>query len=89
MAVSFDSLGYARHLREHGVPQEQAEAHADAARMFIMRELVTNEDLRLALDNAVLQLTNRIDNLSLRLTVRTGVMIAAGVAILGTLLKLT
>ncbi len=50
MALSFDSLGYARHLREHGVPQEQAEAHADAARMYIMQELVTREELRQALD---------------------------------------
>jgi hypothetical protein len=32
MAIAFDSLGYARHLRERGVPPEQAEAHADAAR---------------------------------------------------------
>ncbi len=78
MAISFDSLGYARHLREHGVPNEQAEAHADAARTFIMQELVTREDLRQA-----------IDTQTLRLTVRMGVMLAAGLALLGTVLKLT
>ena len=77
MAVAFDSLGYARHLREHGVPQEQAEAMAEAARTYILQELVTREDLRLALDN-----------LALRLTVRMGVMIGAGVAILGTMVAL-
>jgi hypothetical protein len=56
------------------VPPEQAEAHASAARQYIMLELVTKEDLRFALDN-----------LALRLTVRLGVMIAGAVAVLGTL----
>jgi hypothetical protein len=69
MAVSFDSLSYARHLREKGVPADQAEAHADAARMYIMGELVTREELRQALDTQ-----------TLRLTVRLGLMLAAASA---------
>jgi len=32
MAYSFDSLGYADRLRERGVPNDQAEAYAEAAR---------------------------------------------------------
>jgi hypothetical protein len=32
MAFAFDSLGYAKKLRDAGVPQDQAEAHAEAAR---------------------------------------------------------
>jgi hypothetical protein len=86
MAIAFDSLSYARHLREKGVPQEQAEAHADAdaARQFIMTELVTREDLRLALDNLDLRLTGRIE----AQTVRLGVMIAAAVGVLGTMVAL-
>jgi hypothetical protein len=32
-------------LRERGVPDDQAEAHAEAARDFIMAELVTKTDL--------------------------------------------
>jgi hypothetical protein len=60
------------------VLQEQAEAHAEAARTYIMQELVTREDLRLALDN-----------LALRLTVRTGVIVAGAVAVLGTLIQVT
>ena len=77
MAFAFDSLSDAKHLRDNGVPQDQAEAHAEAARQFIMAELVTKSDLQLALDN-----------LALRLTVRTGVMLAAGLTILGAVLKL-
>lgn len=36
MASAFDTLGYAKKLRDRGVPQDQAEAHAEAAREFIM-----------------------------------------------------
>lgn len=77
MAIAFDSLSYARHLRERGVPAEQAEAHADAARQFIMTELVTREDLRLALDTQ-----------TLRLTVRLGVMLAAAMTLLGAMVAI-
>src|SRR5262245_1858515 len=77
MAFTFDSLSYAKHLRDNGVPQGQAEAHAKAARMFIMSELVTKEDLRLALETQ-----------TLRLTVRMGVMLATGLTLLGAVLKL-
>jgi hypothetical protein len=77
MAFTLDSLSYAKHLRDNGVPQDQAEAHAEAVRMFIMNELVTKEDLRLALETQ-----------TLRLTVRMGVMLAAGLTLLGAVLKL-
>jgi hypothetical protein len=45
MAYVFDSLGYAKRLRDGGVPRDQAEAHAEAARDFIMVELATKADL--------------------------------------------
>ena len=45
MAFAFDTLGYAKRLREAGVSNDQAEAHAEAAREFIMTELVTKSDL--------------------------------------------
>lgn len=78
MVFAFDTLSFARYLREKGVPSEHAEAHADAVRQFVMNELVTKQDLILALDNA-----------TLKLTVRLGVMLAAGVALLGALIKMT
>lgn len=70
MAFAFDTLGYSKRLRDAGVPQDQAEAHAEAAREFIMGEVVTKEDLRLAMDN-----------LTLRLTVRLGTIVIAAVTI--------
>jgi hypothetical protein len=45
MAYIFDSLGYAKRLRDGGVPRDQAEAQAEAARDFIMVELATKTDL--------------------------------------------
>jgi len=45
MAYTFDSLGYAKRLRDRGVPQDRAEVHAEAIRDFIMAELVTKADL--------------------------------------------
>jgi hypothetical protein len=77
MVFAFDTLSFARYLRDKGVPSEHAEAHADAVRQFVMSELVTKQDLTLALDNV-----------TLRLTVRLGVLLAAGIAILGVLIKL-
>lgn len=71
MAFAFDTLGYAKRLRDAGIPQPQAETHAEAAREFIMGELVTKSDLTLALETQ-----------TLRLTVRLGGLIAAGIAVL-------
>ena len=85
MVFALDTLGYAKHLRDSGVPANQAEAHAEAARDFIMTELVTKHDL-LATKQ---ELQTAMDNLGLRLTVRLGVMLVTGIGALGALLKLT
>ena len=77
MVFALDTLGYAKHLRDHGVSGEQAEAHAEAARDFIMAELVTKVDLEAALDRV-----------TLRMTVRFGVMLVAGLTALAAVLKL-
>ncbi|MFL9824774.1 hypothetical protein [Rhodoplanes sp. SY1] len=50
MVLAFDTLGYAKRLRDGGVPEPQAEAHAEAARDYIMVELVTKTDLAAAVD---------------------------------------
>jgi alcohol dehydrogenase YqhD (iron-dependent ADH family) len=78
MALVFDSLGYSRKLREAGIPQEHADAMAEAARDHIMLELVTKTDLQHALDTQ-----------TLRLSVRMGIMLGAAVAALAALVRLT
>ena len=71
-------------------------AHATAARDFIMAELVTKTDLNQTVNQAVALLgqkiallDQKIDTQTLRLTVRLGMLMAAGVAILGAIIKLT
>jgi len=44
MAHAFGTLDYARKLRAAGLPQDQADAHAHAAREFVMVELVIKLD---------------------------------------------
>ncbi len=91
MAFAFDTLGYSKKLRNSGVPQDQAEAHAEAAREFIMVELVTKSDLLAttrALQAEIRNFEAKLDNLGLRLTVRVGIMLAAGLTLLGAVLKL-
>jgi hypothetical protein len=77
MAFAFDTLGYSKHLQDAGVARPQADAHAEAARDFIMTELVTKADLNLALDNV-----------KSSLTVRLGSIMVAGVAALAVLQRL-
>jgi hypothetical protein len=117
MVYAMDTLGYAKRLRDAGVSQQQAEAHAEAARDFIMAELVTRNDLQAGLEAArkdlqaglevvrkdlqagieavrkdlqavEARLESKIDTQSLRLTVRLGGLLAAGITILAGILKL-
>lgn len=136
MAFAFDTLSYAKRLRDAGVPSDQAEAHAEAAGEFIMAQLATQNDLaavRSDLDTVRRELQTSIDSVrhdleasiervrhdlevsidrvrhdleasiagvrrdlegkidtqTLRLTVRLGVMLAAGLTLLAAVLKLT
>jgi hypothetical protein len=77
VAWAFETLGYAKRLRDAGVPNPQAETHAEAAREFIMGEVVTKTDMQAAMET-----------LTLRLTVRLGGMIAAGIGALALLQRL-
>jgi len=111
MTYAFDTLGYAKRLRDAGVTSEQAAAHAEAAREFIMTEScpracpgdqVTKSDLGTAesilrqemalgfqrVDARFEKLEVAIENLTLRMTVRLGGMIAVAVAILAAINKL-
>jgi hypothetical protein len=64
-------------LRDAGIPQPQAEAHAEAAREFIMADLVTKADLRDAMERQTLMLT-----------VRLGAILVAGIGALAVISRL-
>jgi len=89
--MAFDTLSYARRLKASGFSDEQAETLADATRELVVQDFATRGDIAtLKTDLVALEqrITAAMDNLSLRLTVRVGVMLAAGLSILGVVLKL-
>jgi hypothetical protein len=116
MVYAMDTLGYSKRLRDAGIPQQEAEAHAEAARDFIMAELVTKTDLQTNLQVLKTELKADIQALKSDLeakivgvktdleaklqavearlerkidgqTAKLGGIVAAGVAILATLIK--
>ncbi|MBV8752329.1 MAG: hypothetical protein JO328_05665 [Hyphomicrobiales bacterium] len=100
MAYTFDSLGYAKKLRDRGVSPDQAEAHAEAARDFIMAELVTKADLaelatkanllvtKQELQTDIAEVRHDMETQTLRLTVRFGTMLVVGFGALATILTI-
>jgi hypothetical protein len=102
MVYTFDSLGYAKRLRQRGVPDDQAEAHAEAARDFIMAELVTKtvllavradllavkQELQPVKQELQTELRTSIETQTLRLTIRLGAMLVVAIGALATILKL-
>lgn len=84
MAFAFDTLGYSKRLREAGVIEQHAEAHAEAARDFIMTELVTKTDLYAVKSD----LQAAIDRSVLQTTIRLGSIVAIGIGILAALQRI-
>lgn len=112
MAYAFDTLSYAKRLRDAGIAQQHAEAHAEAAREFVMGELATKADVLVVKADVLAvkadvqavrvdlqamkadiqamktDLQAAMETLSLRLTLRLGIMLAAGLATLAAIIKL-
>ena len=73
----FDTLAYARKLRRAGVPEQQANVHAESLAGILDERIATKHDLK------VLE-----ERLSLKLTIRMGSMLTATTAVLATLIKI-
>jgi hypothetical protein len=106
--MTFDTLSYARRLRQAGVPEQQAEAIADATRELVAQDVASKSDitavrseitavrselaaveqrLKLQIETLDQRLTAAIDTQSLGLTVRLGLMMAAGFSLMTALLS--
>ena len=89
--MTVDTLGYVNRLEAAGVPRAQAEAHAEAIRDEIAPQLVTSNDLGVAVDRLetkiefeVARLDAKIDSSIATQTQRIEAMIwKAAVAVLG------
>jgi hypothetical protein len=64
---AFDTLGYAKRLQQSGVPNSQAEGHAEAVHEFIMTELVTKQDLQVQLQAGIEPLRAAINALQAKI----------------------
>ena len=73
MAVAFDTLAYARRLRQAGFTEQQAEVQAEALAAVVTETLATKQDLR---------------ELEYRLTLRLGTMMTVAVGSVAALVKL-
>lgn len=83
-AIAFDTLEFAKTLKDANFSPEQAEALAKAISGLVEERLATKLDLK------ELEVTLRRDlkDLEYRLTIRLGGMLAAAVAIVAALVKL-
>lgn len=79
-ATTFDTLMYAKKLREAGFSEKQAEIQAEALKEIVDNNLATKYDIE--------KLNNRIDKLELSLTVKFGGMLVIAVGILAAIIKL-
>lgn len=80
----FDSLDYFEKLKDAGFTEQQARVQANALREIIDDKLATKKDL-VELEQ---QLTNEMQKLELRMTIKLGGMLVAAIAIIATLVKL-
>ena len=84
-ATTFDTLSFAKKMQALGFTKEQAEGFAQLQREIIDDRPSTKQDLR----ELETRLDNKIEKLEYRLTIRLGGMMAASIAIVAALVKLT
>lgn len=85
--IAFDTLKFAKTLKEAGVPEKQAEAQAEAMSDILevnMKDLATKADV-LALKES---LQKDIQSMELRLTIKLGAFLAVAVGVMLTVLKM-
>lgn len=71
--LMFDTLGFANKLKQAGVPEKQAEIHAEAMAELVTEQLATKQDLR---------------ELELRIVVKLGGLVVSSISLLVILMKL-
>jgi len=83
-ASTFDTLMYAKKLREAGVPEKQAEIQAEALKEIIENNLATKHDL----ENVREKLEVKIKELEYKLIIKIGTMLVIAVTVLAAIVKL-
>ncbi|MEA3416991.1 MAG: hypothetical protein U9R02_12705 [Thermodesulfobacteriota bacterium] len=90
-SLAFDTLAYAKKLKETGFTEAQSEVQAEAMAEIIDERLATKQDLKeleMRLKQDILDLKRDIKELEMRLTIRLGALLTAGIVIVAALAKL-
>jgi predicted phage-related endonuclease len=90
-ALAFDTLQYAKRLKQAGFTEEQAEVQAEGLREFIDDHLATKQDIKeleKEIKNVEERLTNKINDMGYKIIIKLGGMMIAGVVTLGAFLAL-
>ena len=90
-AIAFDTLVYAKKLKAVGFTEAQAETLAESQAQLIESRLATKQDIELVrrdMKELETSLKRDIKEIEMRLTIRMGILIAASIAIVATLVKL-
>jgi len=95
IATTFDTLMYAKKLREAGVPEKQAEVQAEALKEVIEDNLATKTDLvsmrekiEVQIKELETKLETKIKELEYKLIIKMGIMLVAVVSLLTAIIKL-
>lgn len=83
-AIAFDTLAYAKRLKQAGVPEQQAEVQAEAMAELVEERIATKRDLK-ELEERI---SNRLNELEYKITLRLGSLIVVAVGIVATLVKI-
>ena len=79
MSQPFDTLAFAKRLELADIPREHAEAHAEAIRDHVMRDLATKADIQQMIEGSELRMTIRLGGIAV---VAAGLVIGAMALIL-------
>lgn len=81
-ALAFDTLQYAKRLKQAGFTEEQAEVQAEALSELIDERLATKLDIN-ELKRDIKDLEKSMEQMGYKITIKLGGMIVAGVVALG------
>lgn len=87
----FDTLQYSKNLINAGFTPQQAEVQAEALKKVIDENLATKHDLfevKRDLESAIHNVEVKLKELELRMTIKLGGMLVAGIGILIIMMKL-
>ena len=90
-AIAFDTLVYAKKLKAVGFTEAQAETLAESQAQLIESRLATKQDIALVrrdMKELEASLKRDMKEMEMRMTIRMGILIAASIAIVATLVKL-